>query len=160
MRIYLCTNPRRSTMSAGQNMQGRKKSIHQEGLRVAVVMMVFFPTSFIRAASSLQSPPFSTATPLPRSSRSMVSTLPPCIVKMQQFLREINPPPLSLAQGIVHWTPPASAVETVVDALGSGGDESKTCKNGATLHPFTAYNYLRDLIFAYLRLTCLRPYST
>ena len=136
-----------TTMSAGQNMQGRKKSIHQ-GLRVALVMMVFFPTSFIRAASSLQSPPFSTATPLPRSSRSMVSTLPPCIVKMQQFLREINPPPLSLAQGIVHWTPPASAVETVVDALGSGGDESKTCKNGATLHTFTAYNYLRDLIFA------------
>jgi hypothetical protein len=29
---------------------------------------------------------------------------------MQSFLREISPPPLSLAQGIVYWKPPPEAL--------------------------------------------------
>ena len=45
------------------------------------------------------------------ASRAMRETAPPCIVQMQRFLQEIKPPPLSLAQGIVYWTPPQVATE-------------------------------------------------
>jgi len=32
------------------------------------------------------------------TSKAMRETVPPCIVQMQEFLREIKPPPISLAQ--------------------------------------------------------------
>ena len=44
------------------------------------------------------------------TSSKMRQTAPPCIVQMQRFLREIQPPPLSLAQGIVYWSPPSEAL--------------------------------------------------
>ena len=69
-------------------------------------------------AAALLSSLTSATTMLPRISRVMSQgTVAPCIVQMQKFLREISPPPLSLAQGIVHWTPPPAAVEEAAAAL-------------------------------------------
>jgi len=50
-------------------------------------------------------------------SARILSTAEPCIVAMQTFLREISPPPISLAQGIVSWQPPEEAMAAARDAL-------------------------------------------
>ena len=39
---------------------------------------------------------------------------------MQRMLRTIKPAPASLAQGIVHWSPPERAIRAAADALASG----------------------------------------
>ena len=50
----------------------------------------------------------------------IASTDEPCIVQMQRMLRTIKPAPASLAQGIVHWSPPERAIRAAADALASG----------------------------------------
>jgi len=56
---------------------------------------------------------------MPRPSVSITRTLEPCIVKMQEMLRNVQPPPLSLAQGIVYWSPPDLAQTTALEAMRS-----------------------------------------
>ena len=41
----------------------------------------------------------------------------PCIVAMQKMLQDAPEPPLSLAQGIVHWQPPESALKAAQEAV-------------------------------------------
>ena len=53
----------------------------------------------------------------PAPSSRIGSTDVPCIVQMQQMLRG-KTDVLSLAQGIVHWPPPAAALDAARDAVG------------------------------------------
>ena len=53
----------------------------------------------------------------PSPSSRIGSTDVPCIVQMQQMLRG-KTDVLSLAQGIVHWPPPAAALDAARDAVG------------------------------------------
>ena len=53
----------------------------------------------------------------PTPSARLGSTDVPCIVQMQQMLRG-KTDVLSLAQGIVHWPPPAAALDAARDAVG------------------------------------------
>ena len=50
-------------------------------------------------------------------SSRIAGTDAPCIVGMQQMLKNAPAPPLSLAQGIVHWQPPAAALDAARAAL-------------------------------------------
>ena len=53
-----------------------------------------------------------------KQSRRIRATDPPCIVQMQQMLRGKDDV-ISLAQGIVHWTPPTRALDAAREAIDS-----------------------------------------
>ena len=53
-----------------------------------------------------------------KQSRRIRATDPPCIVQMQQMLRGKDDV-ISLAQGIVHWQPPAAALDAAREFIGA-----------------------------------------
>uniref|UniRef100_A0A7S0LII8 Aminotransferase class I/classII large domain-containing protein n=1 Tax=Coccolithus braarudii TaxID=221442 RepID=A0A7S0LII8_9EUKA len=54
---------------------------------------------------------------MPTTSQRVALTDTPCIVQMQQMLRACKRDVLSLAQGIVHWPPPDSALQAAQESL-------------------------------------------
>jgi hypothetical protein len=70
---------------------------------------------------------------------------------MQHVVSLLSPPPVSLAQGIVHWAPPTGALDVLRDSLGvNEGDIFVVCllvSNGFGRHFSTAANMTlsRDL---------------
>ena len=64
---------------------------------------------------------FPTMRRLATVSGRIAATDEPCIVQMQRMLRTIKPAPASLAQGIVHWSPPERAIRAAADALAASG---------------------------------------
>ena len=67
--------------------------------------------------------------PLPKMSKRILSTDPPCIVQMQKMMRG-KEGLLSLAQGIVHWKPPPTAIEAARAALEEGDTNSYCADDG------------------------------
>jgi katanin p60 ATPase-containing subunit A1 len=55
--------------------------------------------------------------PLAMLSKRAVKTDEPIMVKMQELIQEVNPAPLSLAQGVVYWQPPKQALDKVKDLV-------------------------------------------
>eukprot|EP00898_Chlorokybus_atmophyticus_P003042 jgi/Chlat1/3739/Chrsp259S03885 len=76
-------------------------------------------------ASSAAAPP-AAAPPPPTFSKRIVATDPPCIIQMQRLMRGTEGV-MSLAQGIVHWTPPQKALDAAAAAI----SDPLTSKYGA-----------------------------
>lgn len=53
---------------------------------------------------------------IPNTSRRIQRTDDPVIVHMQSLMRS-NPSAKSLAQGVVHWKPPQSAIDCVANSI-------------------------------------------
>eukprot|EP00288_Rhodomonas_lens_P016664 CAMPEP_0177699786 /NCGR_PEP_ID=MMETSP0484_2-20121128/5761_1 /TAXON_ID=354590 /ORGANISM="Rhodomonas lens, Strain RHODO" /LENGTH=391 /DNA_ID=CAMNT_0019210971 /DNA_START=136 /DNA_END=1311 /DNA_ORIENTATION=+ len=65
----------------------------------------------------------------PSPSRRIIRTDDPCIVTMQKMMRGTDGI-LSLAQGIVHWKPPATATNAAAQALQEGDTNSYCADDG------------------------------
>eukprot|EP01012_Entosiphon_sulcatum_P007131 TRINITY_DN13553_c0_g1_i1.p1 TRINITY_DN13553_c0_g1~~TRINITY_DN13553_c0_g1_i1.p1 ORF type:complete len:421 (-),score=50.73 TRINITY_DN13553_c0_g1_i1:6-1268(-) len=80
--------------------------------------LLFSPSRALRSFSEQGSTRGLHPMQFPKTSQRLQRTDPPCIVQVQEMLRSLpkdSVPPISLAQGIVHWGPPIEAVPTDVN---------------------------------------------
>jgi aspartate/methionine/tyrosine aminotransferase len=57
---------------------------------------------------------------------------------MQQVIKQCDPPPVSLAQGIVHWNPPTAAIERLRESIESSASELNAYQHSQGWPPLVA----------------------
>lgn len=103
------------------------RACRQRGFRTSLLPSSLLTLSFssITCVTPYQSLPLASsraastttmAESAPKMSKRILATDDPCVVKMQQMMRG-KEGLLSLAQGIVHWKPPSSALEAARSAI-------------------------------------------
>jgi len=119
MRAYLTP---RAAISPLTNRSRQAPRLHTGSRRLL--------TESVSAMAAAQGIQHSAASPgPPAKSRRIVATDTPCIVNMQRMLRG-KTGLTSLAQGIVHWSPPPSALEAAVDAKSVSASSSYGADEG------------------------------